>query len=102
MQVGQESIPQRLTNKSLLLLQIQTSILIRKTLKIEHHKQNKHFTPFQKNITNITIWTKNADKVSRIKEKINLLINFHVSKKEKTVDTKILQYIALHIKNNIT
>ena len=52
---------------------------------MEHYKYYKHFTTFQKNITNITIQTKKtAGTVSYVKEKKNLLTNFHVSKKGKT------------------
>ena len=37
-----------------------TSILIWKTLKVQHYKQYKRFTTFQKNVTNTTIRTKDC------------------------------------------
>ena len=55
------------------------------TLKIEHYKHYKRFTPFQKNITNITIRTKKL-LTECYASKESLMRNFHVSKKGKTPD----------------
>ena len=72
-------------DKRITILAIKINFLY-KHYKIEHYKYYKHFTPFQKNITNIANRKKTADRVLDVKEKKTLLINFHVSKKENNAN----------------